>query len=476
MRVFYPYWEGSHPAFPKRPEELDRQSSRLFMYAISGVGIGGALAATTALFNRYVPGRTIKWIGLAAVATAVQDRVTEHVLVRRDVLPFLENEGVALPKYRAWKRTSNWTMDDTIMTGAILGIARALIKPRAPFASLSKDVPAFQRQFGSFLRFAGCMTIGGIITAAPEFYAANVPPGPDKLQKFQERTIANVRWRQELAQAKILYETKSGRPAPAWLYGRGIQSTPIAGIPIITPSGEEHPAQGQVHVLSEPNMPEHLLEDMPKGFAPHIAVKVDSDIKFLNARDYYWKAESVQDGLQALEEHIQDLSARRLDLVREAEYLWLEVAKKERGYFKDHSDDDAESRRRLRAKLELLSSIHMNTYTAIAEFDWMIDDTKKMKLQLKSGGDWEPSKQPNIDPKTYVPERILEMLKHHKKQTEENKQQWGSLLTVPIPEDQKGGISDSSRDVEDNDIATAELIEEFEERVKNPGAFDDSDE
>lgn len=269
----------------------------------------------------------------------------------------------------------------------------------------------------------------------------------------------------ELDAASKNYMAHTGRPAPGILYDLN-RSRPSGD-----PSGEyqrtSYPPQYPGHPSSESpfegvqplGFPDSAkIEPQPAGSQPHNCVLFNGSLVYGTTRDYFWEPESADSGIKALKEHVEQLNEKRTKLVQEAAFLFQEVAQRENKYLAlDKDEHDTEVGRKSRKAMELLSSMHSNTYTEIAELDWLISDSKKMILQLETNGTWMPKSPGTPDPK--VTEAVLDKIRQHQKKTENMLQQLGYLV---VPAEAQPQLEEDLREVKENTEATTDLVEYFE--------------
>ena len=368
---------------------------------------------------------------------------------KEDVYPVLRDEKIEVPPRQFFESTKNWSYNDSQVIGAAVGLAT--------FAVMKRPLPGSGRRILRALG-AACFgsTVGGTVFV-------NTMLGP--------KIVADDPMVIQQSFAKQIYESKTGKPGPRWLYPLAIQKEEI----------EKEQARSIAAVMSSQFGLEHDLDDgtyaenvqpQPIGSSPHPIVLLDGKAEYQVTRDYTWRYENSEEGLRLLNKQLNDLTGARKGLVEMAEFLWIEVAKRERRYHKE-SDPESADGRQLRKALELLSSMHSGVWGQISDIDWLIADTKKIMLQIQKGGDWIPENPKSIDLKTYRPERILELIRRHKENTT---RLLSTLENMAVPYDgDQEKLNDSLKEVRENDMATENLVREMEERVRNPSSSSDLD-
>lgn len=453
MRILPKPWEGSHPAFPKTPEPL--AVSGIWTPALVGSISGLLMGATRRLLRAPFAngGNTLSsvgcWTAVASAAAAFLE-VRQNELAKQDIYPLLEAEGIEIPRRKFFERSNEMTRDDAGVIGAAVGL---LLYPmlRRPLPAKSSFAPTFNRVMSRF----GAASLGA--TSAFLLFTA---------VRF---SACDAALRKNIAQdaiAKRIYEQKTGRKAPDWLYQHLLEPEDVGQ------AGVEIPLGAHLAMLSA-NAGDELfpttVSPQPPGSNPHHVVIVNGKTHYLNTRDYLWRPANSEEGLRLLHEQLNDLNGKRSSLVQTAEFLWIEIAKRERKYMKEN-EPDTTSGRQLRKTLELLSSMHSNIWTEISEIDWLIADTKKIILQVQKAGDWIPDKPLHIDLKTYKPERVLELVRQHKEKMAQMLSHMDSLIVTSESDQLKR--EENLKEIKENDIATGELLRELEERVQNSDARD----
>jgi len=450
MRLLPPPWEGLHPAFPKPPEP---HSSSAILSTLPSASTGGLLFGVIArIFSTTGGATTLAATGTLAMLSIGYGGLKDALrtwTAKEDVYPVLRDEKIEVPPRQFFESTKNWSYNDSQVIGAAVGLAT--------FAVMKRPLPGSGRRILRALG-AACFgsTVGGTVFV-------NTMLGP--------KIVADDPMVIQQSFAKQIYESKTGKPGPRWLYPLAIQKEEI----------EKEQARSIAAVMSSQFGLEHDLDDgtyaenvqpQPIGSSPHPIVLLDGKAEYQVTRDYTWRYENSEEGLRLLNKQLNDLTGARKGLVEMAEFLWIEVAKRERRYHKE-SDPESADGRQLRKALELLSSMHSGVWGQISDIDWLIADTKKIMLQIQKGGDWIPENPKSIDLKTYRPERILELIRRHKENTT---RLLSTLENMAVPYDgDQEKLNDSLKEVRENDMATENLVREMEERVRNPSSSSDLD-
>lgn len=437
MRILPPPWEGTHPAFPKTPEVF-RETNPLFTW-FPLASAGGVLSSTIfRIFSTSAYAHTAAITGIlasVAVGTYGVIKSMEAIVENQEVYPLLEAEGVEIPKRRFFERTTNWTEDDSNLLGAGIGIGT--------FALMRRPLPGAGSKI---LRILGAGCFGASAGEAVHTYFQTSP------------TYSDIEtWMLQQAVAKRMYESKTGHDAPRWLY------------PMLSKRQELAKEAGIDGHESEAGWAHEAPDREPSGPHPDLAsfLRSDSPSQHPN-RDYRWRSGNREDSLSDLDKDLASLHSRREELVEMAEFLWAEIAKRERRY---KNLEDSETDRMLRKSLEWLSSCHCGTWLQISALDWMIADTKKIILQIQKSGDWLPQKPKNVDLTTYRPAEILGSLLNHRKFMANHLADLEKISSVSAADAKlHDDLKRSMQEVRENIMATDDLIREMEEKVRNPSS------
>jgi hypothetical protein len=273
-----------------------------------------------------------------------------------------------------------------------------------------------------------------------------------------------------------IFEERTRKAPPPFLYGtlpgpagQGAIQTPSAdpwsglrgnmnpdGTGSSIETGDESHALSQSHIATLPQ---------PPGSQPHVAIVTEKgEMVFAPQRDYEWNPESAQVGLEILRDHLEDLNKARANNVKTAEYLWHTIARREAQNYSPYSrKNDSADVVMERKALELLTSIHKQVYSQIADVDWCIANTKKLMLQFQSDGKW----MPNASGSVMAPEarkKILINVREHRKNLEVQEATIEtSLKVMPIDDDEKAEIRLA---ISENLAATTKLLEDLEREAQ----------
>jgi len=210
---------------------------------------------------------------------------------------------------------------------------------------------------------------------------------------------------------------------------------------------------------------------LPPGTAPHTVAVLDGKLLFMPETDYLWSPRSAEDGLRTLRQHIAELQDERAHLAKEAEYVWLELAKKEHAYYREHDDDD-DAREVQRRALNLLDSIHHSHWRRISDIDWMLANSKKNTRQIEAmqAGDgqaaWLPRPQA-LAGSVHSPELTRNCIRSHWEGTKHVIGVLEEVASSPnTPEEARKRVSTDLEDVRVSLKATEALLKEFEEKMQ----------
>jgi hypothetical protein len=443
MRLFPPPWEGTHPAFPKTPERY--QESDIFDW-LPEASVGGLLVGTVArIFSTSGGAYTLAATGGLALLGLGIGGLSEGMnplLAKSEIYPLLEDEGIEIPKHKLFTRTKEWTGDDSNVVGALAGLST--------FAIMRRPLPGAGSKI---LRALGAACFG---TTVGSMLHSTFITSRNSAQQHQ--------WLMHQVIAKHIYESKTRQAAPHWLY-------PLATDKEELDKQNESMSAAIAAYLAKAGF--KSAANAQELFAPH-AGRTDGRGQpiFLRERNYAWKYDDQVEGLRYLNSHLEYLRTKRRQLVEVVEFLWIEVAKRERLYLKEN-DRDSENGRLLRKSLELLSSTHGDYCHDISVYDWLVNDTQKMILQVQNGGDWLPQKPQNIDLKIYrPPEGLLEGFRNHKAALEKRLAEAESAV-VDVEHQDK--LNDMLRHTRENIKATEMVIGEVEKRRHDPSSVSDAE-
>jgi hypothetical protein len=414
-----------------------------------GCLLGSGWAVVKTGLGRPYPGILLNSIGtntivvgsvLGLMRTLVEARMTP------DIHTILKQDNVPISRRTLYERTTEWCEDDSGIFGAAVGLASSVFSWRAlrpPYATI---------RFG-LRRAIGGMSLGWFAGTV----LFNVLYG-------QQIRAASEKYNEELRRAEQLWVQRLGKAGHPLLYKRFRLVEQAMGSE--KPLGSMQfpmPFHGEPSDFEDDQIQSNTVVMQPPGSHPHACVVADGKIQYMGNRDYFWQPASSAEGLETLQNHIEDLKDQRSKLHRQAEFLFHEIAARESQYERRDKTVDTEASRKERKALELLSSMHFNLWSDISVMDWLITDSQKMILQMKSNGTWLPEKTGN--PTAYAPDTLLEKIREHKQKTEMLVSQ---LESVIAPSEDQKQLDDHIREMKENDSATGDLIQDFEER-RGPG-------
>ncbi|KAE9980080.1 hypothetical protein BLS_009164 [Venturia inaequalis] len=467
MRLLPNEWEGTTPLLPRSHDihlPVSSVLDNVMIFSVIGVSYGLGKKAFTKVFWRkyyqqlpqqpYPVWRTIGGITVLATLWASTNQVLRRQLKKREANLILQDAGIPMPKFRLWEHTKKLTRDDISLAVGFSTIMSSLALQRSRPTKMSGLAILGQATISMSLGRAGFM-----------------------LWNSKEITLTSHQCRAEMAAAARSYTAQTGKPPPRALYGTyeglgpstlgmAFEGNALTG----QQSGQSAiPFSATSSASSALGTPQPfdfadgiVMEPQPHGSHPHHCILVNGSLVFGSTRDYFWEPDSVEAGIEALKEHIEKLKEKRTRLAQEAAFLFQEVAQRENKYLAmDNAERDTEAGRRWRKAMELLSSMHFNTYSEIAETDWLISDSKKMILQLETNGTWMPPNQGPPDSKALG--TILDKVREHVKKTEMLLQQISYMV---VPPENREQMEENTREIKENSEATADLIEYFEEASK----------
>jgi hypothetical protein len=410
-----------------------------------GCLLGSGWTVIRTVLGRPYPGILLSSIGtntvlvggvLGVMRTVVENNMTPdiHAILRQDNIP--------IPIRTLYERTTEWCEDDYGMLGAALGLASSILSRRTfrpPYATI---------RFGLRRGFGG-LSVGWLAGSA----LFNILYG-------QQIRAASESYNAELEKAEKVWAQKLGKPSHALLYKRFrlLEQSRAPEKPLGSMNFPA-PFHGESSDMEDDQLLSRTVVMQPPGSRPHACVIADGKVQYLGNRDYFWQPASPVEGLETLQDHIEEIKDQRSKLHRQAEFLFHEIAAREIQYERRDKTVDNEVSRKERKALELLSSMHFNLWSDISVMDWLITDSQKMILQMKSNGTWLPEKTGN--PTARVPGSLLEKIREHKQKTEMLVSQ---LESVIAPSEDQKQLDDHIREMKENDTATGDLIKDFEDR------------
>ncbi|KAF1347057.1 hypothetical protein BDV97DRAFT_358404 [Delphinella strobiligena] len=390
MIILPPPWQGLHPAFPKRPDPFDTNS--LTSAPVIGGTFGLAWATGATLFRRS-PQTGLKAAAYITVASAIIGLAAEQLTAKIYARPYLESKGITVPRQKLVSRLIHIDEDNFILAGGIAGLlfARSVAK--------SWQVTGWKRVVGSFSMGAFVGDLGNYA-----FHWRHVRPCAEKVQQQKD--------------TKALYanELKAFRASHiAAKYGVSISSDSSVrvGRDAADAAGKQIGSTSMQQLLrdlqktAEENLEKLAATDAQNQDAtdpqPHYSEMRDGERVFRPDTNYTWTGTP-----EDIESHIAVLRQRRESLKQEAELLWHKMAVNEAEYHSSPSGKNEESR----ISLEILNHLHINAYLEISQLDWMIADSQKTALQLRTLAEnkkpWVPS--PPANSKDLVPKHTMQLL------------------------------------------------------------------
>jgi len=461
MRLLPPPWEGTHPAFPKVPEPLP--ANRPLHSSVAGGCLTGALIGLARVaFRKGFPGVVLDAIGASTIIFGGTFTLYEIVRAERasdEIYPILVQDKIPIPRRKLFEPTVEFTQDDYSLLGAVVGLTMAFATAR-----ISRRLPS---RSGAPLHFGWRRAFGG---AGVGFAVGDLPFAFTNSYQIEQ---ARAQRAEDVEKAQKIYTHKMGKPPTRTVYSDKSTSEKRRTQTSAASSGH-YPIPFHTAPLPSPAHHDESIQSVaiipqPLGSRPHTCIKLNGKEHFLANRDYFWKPANTAEAIETLQDHIQELNETRTGLARQAEFLWYEIADREHKYSTTMEQDiDSEPLRKQRKALELLSSMHGNLWGDISVVDWLIADSKKQILQFKSNGTWIPEKKPSVDISTYTPDEVLEKVREHKQKTEAIMFQLANVI-APTSEDQSE-LEKNQREMRENDMATADLIEEFERRRSSGGS------
>lgn len=386
-------WEGLHPAFPKRPDPFNTGA---LTNAASTGGTAGLLFAAVATLFRRSPQASLKvaaWGTLLIAGVAVP---AEQFVGRAWAKPYLESKGIAVPRQKLVERTFHLDEDSFIVAGGIAGLllARSIAKPW--------QVTGWKRAVGAFSMgaFLGDLANYG-------YHWRQITP------------CAQINARNKVLRNQYTEDVKQfSRNSITGKYSVSLESSGQIGGPDAAENKQPGGTTSMQQLLA--NLQKSAEENMEKIAAadatklddtdpqPHHSELRDGERVFRPDTNYTW-----QGTLADLDSHIKTLRERREHLKQEAELLWHKLAVREAEYHSSAATTDETAKEDARIALEVMNHLHINAYLEISQHDWMIADSQKKQLQLKTleqskQSPWIPAAPPNSD--RLVPKHTLLLL------------------------------------------------------------------
>lgn len=385
MIILPPPWEGLHPAFPKRPDPFN--TNALTNAPIIGGTFGLAWAAGNAVFRRN-PASGLKAAAWCTVLSAAFGVGAEQLVGKIYARPYLESKGIQVPRQKLVSRLLNVDEDTCIIAGGIAGVllARSIAQPWS--------VTGWKRSVGAF-------SMGGFVgdLANYAFHWRQVVPCAEQVQRQKEmkamyqEELKRFRSTQVMTKYGMSFESSSSMGNNTKNHNTGLEdaarqmgTTSMAQIL----RDMQKTAEENLDKLAGAHDSRRLDEEDPQ---PHYSEMRDGERVFRPDTNYLWTGTP-----EHLETHIAVLRKRREGLKAEAELLFHKMAVKEAEY---HAS--ANKKEDTRIALEVMNHLHINAYLEISQLDWMIADSQKTQLQLRtlrdnpSAAPWIPPPPPNSD-------------------------------------------------------------------------------
>lgn len=376
MIILPPPWEGLHPAFPKRPEPFNTNA---LTNATTAGGTFGLLWATGAILFRKSPHTGLKAAAWVTTLTAAAGLGSEQVIGRIYAKPYLESKGITVPRQKLLVRPFNLEEDNFIVAGGIGAVllARSIAKPW--------QVTGWKRVVGAFSMGAFVGDLTNYAYHWRQIYPCAEKVAQQKAQRAQYAAeLKEFRTKTIAAKYGVSIET-SGSLDVSTEPGTGTTSaTDVAA--------GKHPGSTtsmQQLLRDLQKTAEESMEKMAGNDTPHPDDDTDPQFHFSELRggervfrpdtNYNWNGTPAE-----LDQHMAALQARREHLKQEAELLWHRLAVKEAAYHSSADTSDESEREVNRIALEVMNHLHINAYLEISQHDWMIADSQKKALQLKT--------------------------------------------------------------------------------------------
>lgn len=465
MRLFPNEWEGTTPLLPRTHDQYLPVSQVLSMMSVGtvlGVSYGLGKKGFQKVFWRkyyqqlpqqpYPVWRSIGSFTVVATVCSASLQAVQRHWKKEEAGIILKDAGIPMPDFKLWEHTKKPTREDMTFAVGLATVISSLASQRFRPAKMPVLAILGQASLSMALGRSGFL-----------------------LWNLKETKSALEQYKAELDAAARNYTAQTGKPPPIVLYGT-LESLSRSRVALLgSPMEGQQPGQSFIRLsaTSSPGgasgTPQSfdlsdgtVVEPQPQGSHPHNCVLLNGSLLFGPTRDYFWEPESPEAGTEALKAHLEMLNEKRTKLVQEAAFLFQEVAQRENKYMAmDKNERDTEAGRRSRKAMELLSSMHSNTYTEIAEVDWLISDSKKMLLQLETNGTWMPQSQGPPEPK--VLQTISNKVKEHQKKTDLLLQ---NIRYMVVPPENRAQMEEDVREVKENSEATADLVEYFDDISK----------
>ena len=440
MRLFPRYWEGTHDAFPKQDVT---QAGFLTEVCTYGTVVGLTVASISAFVGLAKPGTAIRCMGVVGILSsgyASANEAFKYAAVKRDVYPLLKAEGMPLPRFKFWERTASWTSDDYVLVGCGVGLLRGLLPARFGAKHLPIGYPNLTARSRPF-RTIGCAFAGGglvsFLSISRELEA----------QSHQETESARLKSQQMLENAKTLYETKTGKIPPEWLYG----SPPSSAIEMLNAQHIASNLQDTASILFSG-------EDERSEQRDALALALHTPREDIPS-SYYWEPENKEAGIRILETQLDVLYQSVGMFLLDIRFLENELFKMEGKPTEGHAVDDVElPAAPLRAKQELVAKVQQEMHLQMAEAKCLISNLEG-KLRRLKGIDGEPPQ--DLDFSSYRPDRVVRFMMNAHAEAEMLVQGIGELSHTDDSDEMKKYFERHERYCKEEAAAAHELLDGY---------------
>ncbi|KAI5369283.1 hypothetical protein Slin15195_G001590 [Septoria linicola] len=360
MRLLPQEITGKHPAFPETPDAFWTASA--FTAATVTCGVLAAVPLTLSLI---VPTHRARLRSLATKATAygtlavfALGAVASHKQ-HADAEAILETQGINLPHRKYVDRIDHFDLDNAVIFGGL----------------------EWHSCFGGTLGATGCVLY-------------KPPRGRQRAAEFNAAREAAQASR-TLWQSKIKDAVRSAlcslREEPLPLPAGAVPTPPVdtalaATRPFGTSQGAGGSSPGRPNGRGPTAMPGQ--QDDQDGIirdGPHLAEQLPgaTEPMFIANTNYNWKSDNPFSDLEA---DLAKLQQNRHRLALEAELVWSWLSDEEAKYYStfSKSSDTSPEKQHALLYLETLGSTHTKIWRQANACDWMIADSQKRILQLRS--------------------------------------------------------------------------------------------
>ncbi|KAF2498269.1 hypothetical protein BU16DRAFT_615333 [Lophium mytilinum] len=415
-RLFARLGAGQHPISPREPHPLPANGATTSNVPTLSVAGAGILSGYQLLRRRALPGHYLRNVGSLALPTlaflVAVEILDDEVCIR----PTLVKEGIEPIRPPILDFNGKTTTDDFFMTGVISGLVAASFK--RPFANIT-----------GWRRYVSLATIGGL----SGFFLAHAYFGKEYRDAWEKRTLPALR-------AKIEKSLALHRRFP------GDESTPDDAGPIVDPEGLDAVVPPMIRT---PGAHDQIFGP---GISPFFVGESGETLI-----DYAW--EGKESGLR---DCIQSLEQLKKTLVVEAEYLWLEIAKKEYMFYTEQ--EGTEMKETKARQLRVLEALHRHVYMEISRLDWLIANLKRNIRQLQAEShEWLPHQEHLSNPALHSPRYSAGYLRNALQKAWEK----DSNLTASPGKRMHPAITGYKKEVEKEILVLDDLLRDFEKRVQD---------